>query len=54
MGHVILSAWRAIFYGNTAEEIKARACLEGLNWATEWAKKKAILESDCSNVIKSI
>jgi len=50
-GTVLLSAWKSLQNGASAEEIEALACREGLHLAAEWIKKPTILESDCSTVI---
>ena len=36
------------------EEVEALACKEGLSLADEWTVWPAIVESDCSSVIKSL
>ena len=36
------------------EEVEALACKEGLSLAHEWTVWPAIVESDCSSVIKSL
>jgi len=51
-GKVLLSAWRWIPGVVDAEEIETLACKEGLCLAAEWIQGPAVLESDCSTVIK--
>ncbi|TVU07862.1 hypothetical protein EJB05_41234, partial [Eragrostis curvula] len=51
LGQVILSAWRAVFDVESVEEVEARACLEGVQLASEWCRQKIIVESDCQNVV---
>jgi hypothetical protein len=54
LGTVLLSAWRAIFGPSSAEEVEAKACMEGVRLVVNWEKNKAILESDCETVIKAL
>jgi len=50
---VILSGWNYIDDVNSAEQVEALACREGLALAADyWAPFSAIVESDCSTVIK--
>jgi hypothetical protein len=37
---VLLSAWRAIFGPSSAEEVEARACMQGGCLSVNWEKKK--------------
>ena len=53
-GMVLLSGWRAIFNAVSTEEVEALACLEGIRLAASWERKRAVLESDCEIVIKSL
>ena len=50
-GTVILSAWKSLSAMDSAEEVEALACREGLLLAAEWIQKPVILESDRSTVI---
>ena len=52
LGQVILSGWKYIDKGGSVEQVEALACREGLALAAEWAPGQAIVESDCSTVIK--
>jgi len=49
---VILSGWKFIDGAGSAEQVEALACREGLALAADWAPLPAIVESDCSVVIK--
>ncbi|GJN25401.1 hypothetical protein PR202_gb13223 [Eleusine coracana subsp. coracana] len=53
-GKVLLSAWRVFFEGDSAEEVEARACQEGIDMAAEWIRGQVILESDCATVIQAL
>jgi len=52
-GHVIFSAWRAIFNCQDAAEAEAWACLEGLRLAAQWIHEPVIVESDCARIVPS-
>nr|CAB3500289.1 unnamed protein product [Digitaria exilis] len=47
-GQVIFSAWKVLFRCLDAAEAEARACMEGIRFAAQWAPGKVIIESDCS------
>lgn len=53
-GQVIFSAWRTLLRCADAPEAEARACAEGFRLAAEWSPGPAIIESDCSRVVKAI
>ncbi|GJN03183.1 hypothetical protein PR202_ga20593 [Eleusine coracana subsp. coracana] len=44
-GQVLLSSWRVIFKADSAEEVEALACKEGVQLAGEWVHMSAILET---------
>ena len=45
-GAVIFSAWRVLFGCTSANEADARACVEGIRLASQWAPSSAIIETD--------
>ena len=53
-GHVIFSAWRAIFNCQDAAEAEAWACLEGLRLAAQWIHEPVIVESDCASIVQAL
>jgi ribonuclease HI len=53
-GKVLLTAWRILNNCASAEEAEAEACLHGLRLTTEWIRKPACVESDCSNLIRDL
>lgn len=53
-GSVLLTAWRVVFNGTSAEEVEALACKEGISLEVEWAKGRAIVESDCLTLIQKL
>jgi ribonuclease HI len=53
-GTVLLSGWKVIFNVVSADEVEALACLEGIRLAANWERKRAVLESDCETMIKSL
>lgn len=53
-GQVLLSAWKMITVGTSAEEIEALAIREGLALASEWENKQAVVESDCLSLVNTL
>ncbi|RLM84340.1 hypothetical protein C2845_PM04G09020 [Panicum miliaceum] len=53
-GSVLLTAWKFIQRGQDAEEVEALACAEGLLLAKEWCPPRAVLETDCSTMVKAL
>ena len=51
---ILLSAWKFIGRGQDAEEMEALACAEGLLLAKEWCPSRAILETDCSSMVRAL
>ncbi|KAG2622145.1 hypothetical protein PVAP13_3NG281941 [Panicum virgatum] len=54
MGHVLLSAWRAILECQDAAEAEAWACLEGFWLAAQWIHEPVIVESDCIRIVQAM
>ncbi|KAF8740822.1 hypothetical protein HU200_013702 [Digitaria exilis] len=54
LGGVILTAWRVVFRCSGAVEAEARACVEGLRLAAQWAQGPVILESDCARIVGTL
>ncbi|KAB8103132.1 hypothetical protein EE612_035397, partial [Oryza sativa] len=50
-GSVLLSSWKYIRHGASAEELKLLACRGGLALATEWVHMPVVLETDCLSVV---
>lgn len=46
LGRILLSAWKKVFGADSAEEVEALACKEGLSLAAEWTPGPIVLESD--------
>ncbi|KAF8779228.1 hypothetical protein HU200_002906 [Digitaria exilis] len=53
-GEVLFTAWRVIFQCANAAEAEARACMEGVRLATQWAQGSVIIESDCARMVKAL
>jgi len=53
-GAILLSAWKFVGRGQDAEEMEALACAEGLLLAKEWCPSRAILETDCSSMVRAL
>lgn len=51
-GAVELCSWRVLFDATSVEQTEAQACLESINLAAEWVRKKALVEMDCANVVQ--
>ncbi|KAF8775052.1 hypothetical protein HU200_005104 [Digitaria exilis] len=54
VGQVIFSGWRVLFNCSDEVEAEARACVEGIRLATEWAPGPVIIESDCARLVRLI
>ena len=53
-GHVVFTAWRALFRCQNAEEAEALACLESLRLAAQWSQGSVIIETDCARIAKAL
>ena len=53
-GAILLSAWQFVGRGQDAEEMEALACTEGLLLEKEWCPSRAILETDCSSMVRAL
>lgn len=53
-GEVVFTAWRALFRCSDAAEAEARACVEGIRLAAEWAPGRVIIETDCARIVQAM
>jgi hypothetical protein len=54
VGEVLLTAWKSLNRCGSPEEAEAEACLFGMHVSTEWIKQSTCVESDCSNLVKTL
>jgi hypothetical protein len=53
-GQVLPTAWQMLRRCASVEEAEAGACLRGVRLTAEWTGQPAIIEPDCSSIIKAL
>jgi hypothetical protein len=53
-GKVLLMAWQMLKKCSTVEEAEAEAYLRGIRLAAEWVRQPAMIEIDCTNIIRAL
>ncbi|KAF8691185.1 hypothetical protein HU200_040302 [Digitaria exilis] len=54
LGDIVFTAWRVLLRCADVAKAEARACVEGLRLATQWAPEPVIVESDCARIVKAM